>query len=81
MPSAQAIAIVTYSMLVHGWDGATALGPAVEFDGAEAALAEAVGVHIVLALRPQGLFQPEVLVASTSTPTEKIVGFSGRSPH
>ena len=81
MPAAQAIAIVTYSTLVHSWDLATALGRGVEFDEAEATLAEAVGGQIVPAMRPGGLFGSEVAVAPSAPRTERIVAFSGRHPH
>lgn len=80
MPAAQAVAIVTYSNLLHSWDLATAVGRHIEFAEAEADLAEAVGGQLVPAMRPHGLFGPEVRVPSTATPTERIVAFSGRHP-
>ena len=80
MPAAQAVAIVTYSNLMHSWDLATAVGGHVEFDEPEAQLAEAVGSQHVPAMRPRDLFGPEVPVPSTATPTERIAAFSGRHP-
>jgi uncharacterized protein (TIGR03086 family) len=79
MPAAQAVAIVTYSNLLHSWDLGTALGRRVEFDDAEARLAETVGAELVPAMRP-GLFGPEVDVVATASPTERVVAFSGRHP-
>lgn len=68
IPAGQAIAIVTFSTLVHSWDLAKAMGETVEFSDAEAALAEAVGGQIVPMLRPQGHFADEVPVPADATP-------------
>ena len=81
MPAAQAVAIVTYSNLMHSWDLATAVSHHLEFDEAEAQLAEAVGGQLVPAMRPRNLFGPEVPVPAGATPTERIAAFSGRHPH
>lgn len=80
MPAGQAVGIITYSTLIHSWDLAVAVGRKIEFDEAEAALAEAVGSQLVPALRPQDLFGPEVTAADGATPTERVVAFSGRNP-
>ncbi|MCX2932424.1 TIGR03086 family metal-binding protein [Mycobacterium sp. CVI_P3] len=80
MPAAQAIGIITYSTLVHSWDLAVAVGRPVEFDEAEANLAEAVGKNLVPPLRQQDLFGAEVETAIDATPTQRVVAFSGRSP-
>lgn len=80
VPAAQAIAIITYSTLVHSWDLAVALGEKVEFSEAEAQLAEAVGSELVPLMRPKGRFGPEVPVPPDATPTEHVVAFSGRHP-
>lgn len=57
-----------------------ALGKPIEFDEAEAALAEAVGSQLVPALRPQDLFGAEVEAGSDATPTQRVVAFAGRNP-
>lgn len=80
MPAEQAVGIITYSTLVHSWDLAIAVDRAVEFDDAEAAVAEAVGAQLVPALRPQSLFGPEITAAATATPTQRVVAFAGRHP-
>lgn len=80
MPAAQAIGIVTYSTLIHSWDLAVAINRVVEFDDAEAALAEQVGSALVPALRPQDLFGPEVHTDGTATATQRVVAFAGRHP-
>ncbi|MBB3602244.1 uncharacterized protein (TIGR03086 family) [Mycolicibacterium sp. BK556] len=80
MPAGQAIGIVTYSTLLHSWDLARALGRRVEFDDAEAELAEAVGQQLVPPLRQQELFGAEVNPANGATATQRVVAFSGRSP-
>ncbi|WP_179469375.1 TIGR03086 family metal-binding protein [Mycolicibacterium vinylchloridicum] len=80
MPAGQAMAIVTYSTLLHSWDLAVALNRPLEFDDAEAELAEAVGTQLVPPLRQQQLFGAEVRPASGATPTQRVVAFSGRSP-
>ncbi|HEX3829224.1 MAG TPA: TIGR03086 family metal-binding protein [Sporichthyaceae bacterium] len=78
IPAGQAIAIVTYSTLVHSWDLARAMGETVEFNGAEAGLAEAVGGQLVPTMRPSGLFGPEQPTSPDATPTERVIAFSGR---
>lgn len=80
MPAEQALGIVTYSTLVHSWDLAIAVNRPVEFDAAEAAVAEAVGAQLVPALRPQNLFGPEIVTTATETPTQRVVAFAGRHP-
>ena len=80
MPASQAIGIITYSTLVHSWDLAVAVGRSVEFDQAEAELAEAVGMQLVPALRQQELFGAQVQTATGATPTQRVVAFSGRNP-
>ncbi len=80
MPAAQAIGIITYSTLIHSWDVAVAVGQAVEFDDAEAALAEAVGAALVPALQPQGMFGPEIELGGGASPTQRVIAFAGRNP-
>ncbi len=80
MPADQAIGIITYSTLVHSWDLAVAVDRPVEFDDAEATLAEAVGSQLVPALRPQNLFGPAVTAGAEATPTQRVVAFAGRHP-
>lgn len=80
MPGERAIGIITYSTLVHSWDLAIAVHRPVEFDDAEAAVAEAVGAHLVPALRPQNLFGPAITTGATATPTQRVVAFAGRHP-
>jgi uncharacterized protein (TIGR03086 family) len=80
MPAEQAIGIITYSTLVHSWDLAVAVGRPVEFDEAEAELAEAVGMHLVPPLRQQELFGTEVETGTGASPTQRVVAFSGRNP-
>ncbi|MBA3743976.1 TIGR03086 family metal-binding protein [Sporichthya sp.] len=82
VPAAQAIAIITYSNLIHSWDLAVAMaiGEKVEFSEAEAQLAEAVGSQLVPMMRPKGRFGPEVPAAPDATPTQRVVAFSGRTP-
>lgn len=80
VPAADAVAIVTYSNLIHSWDLAVALGRRVEFDHAEAELARAVGERIVPSMRSQAFFGPEVHVAVGATPTERVLAFAGRTP-
>ncbi|GAA2802078.1 TIGR03086 family metal-binding protein [Mycolicibacterium pallens] len=80
MPAGQAVGIVTYSTLIHGWDLAVAINRAVEFDEAEATLAEQVGSALVPALRPQDLFGPAVPTDGGATPTQRVVAFAGRHP-
>ena len=80
MPAAEAISIITYSTLIHSWDVAVAVGRTVEFDDAEAALAEAVGAALVPALQPQGLFGPEVELGDDASPTQRVIAFAGRNP-
>jgi uncharacterized protein (TIGR03086 family) len=80
MSAAQAVAIITYSTLIHSWDLAVAIGEPVEFTAAEADLAGAVGSQIVPAMRPKGLFSAEVQVPAGATPTQRLVAFAGRNP-
>ena len=80
MPAAQAIAIVTFSTLIHSWDLAGALGEPVEFTEGEAALAEGVAAALVPGTRPAGLFAAEVTAPATATPTQRVIAFTGRSP-
>ena len=80
VPAAQAIAVLTYSTLVHSWDLAVAIGEKVDFTEAEAQLAEAVGGQLVPTMRPKGRFGPEVQAAPDATPTQRVVAFSGRNP-
>lgn len=80
MPAEQAVGIITYSTLVHSWDLAIAVNRPVEFDDAEATVAEAVGSQLVPALRPQNLFGPEIITGATATPTQRVVAFAGRHP-
>jgi uncharacterized protein (TIGR03086 family) len=80
LPAAQAIAIITFSTLVHSWDLARALGERVEFTASEATLAEAVGAQLVPTLRPAGLFGPEAATPPQATATQRVIAFSGRTP-
>jgi uncharacterized protein (TIGR03086 family) len=80
LPSGQAIAIITFSTLVHSWDLAWALGERIEFTAAEATLAEAVGGQLVPSVREQGLFGPEVHPPTQSSATQRVIAFTGRSP-
>jgi uncharacterized protein (TIGR03086 family) len=80
MPASQAVAIVTFSTLVHSWDLARAIGDCVEFTEDEALLAEAVGGQLVPAMRPGGLFGAEVEVGPDATPTQRVIAFTGRAP-
>ncbi|GAY14956.1 TIGR03086 family metal-binding protein [Mycobacterium sp. shizuoka-1] len=80
MPAAQAVGIITYSTLVHSWDLAVATGRPVEFDDAEAGLAEAVGGQLVPPLRQQELFGAAVETRADATPTQRVVAFAGRNP-
>ena len=80
MSAGQAVGIITFSTLVHSWDLAVAIGRPVEFEEHEAALVEAVGSQLVPALRPQGLFGPEVSAGAGATPTQRLVAFAGRNP-
>jgi uncharacterized protein (TIGR03086 family) len=80
MPIAKAIAIVTFSTLVHSWDLAWALGERVEFTAAEATLAEAVGNELVPASRAHGIFGPEIPAPPQATATQRVIAFTGRAP-
>lgn len=80
LPAGQAIAVITFSTLIHSWDVAHGIGHEVEFTPAEAELAEAVGGIVVPMLRPGGLFADEVSVAAEATPTQRVVAYTGRSP-
>ena len=82
MPSSTAIAVSTFSTLVHGWDLARSLNPAVPTDMPDALLelGEAVAAAIVPPLRDLGRFGPPVPVAPGAGRTERLVAFTGRSP-
>lgn len=80
MTATQAIGIITYSTLVHSWDLAVAVGRSVEFDEAEAELAELVGGQLVPPLRQQELFGAEIQARTDANPTQRVVAFSGRHP-
>jgi uncharacterized protein (TIGR03086 family) len=80
LPIAKAIAIVTFSTLVHSWDLAWALGERVEFTAAEATLAEAVGNELVPATRAYGLYGAEVPAPAQATATQRVIAFTGRAP-
>jgi len=80
MPIDKAIAIVTFSTLVHSWDLAWALGERVEFTAAEATLAEAVGNELVPATRAYGLYGPEVPAPAQASATQRVIAFTGRAP-
>ncbi len=80
MPAVEAISIITYSTLIHSWDVAVAVGRTVEFDEAEAALAEAVGAALVPALQPQGMFGPQIQLTGEASPTQRVIAFAGRNP-
>ncbi|MGQ0463724.1 MAG: TIGR03086 family metal-binding protein [Sporichthyaceae bacterium] len=80
MPASQAIAIVTFSTLVHSWDLAWALGERIEFTATEATLAEAVGGELVPPTRQSGLFGAEVHAPIHATPTQRVIAFTGREP-
>ncbi|WP_328360444.1 TIGR03086 family metal-binding protein [Mycobacterium sp. NBC_00419] len=80
MAAEQAVGIITYSTLIHSWDLAVALDQTVEFDAAEAELAEAVGAQLVPALRPQNLFGPAIATETAATPTQRVIAFAGRHP-
>lgn len=80
LPAGQAIAIITFSTLVHSWDLAWALGERVEFTAAEATLAEAVGGRLVPAMREKGLYGPELHPPLQASATQRVVAFTGRSP-
>jgi len=79
LPAGQAIAIVTFSTLVHSWDLAWALRERVEFTAAEATLAEAVGGQLVPAMRSKGLFGPECHPPAQASATQRVVAFTGRA--
>lgn len=80
MPAGQAIAIITFSTLVHGWDLATAMGESREFSDEENAVGRAVADQLVPMTRPQGLFGPEVPSPPAASPTQKLLAFTGRAP-
>ncbi|HTK62059.1 MAG TPA: TIGR03086 family metal-binding protein [Pseudonocardia sp.] len=80
MPAAQALAILTFSTLIHSWDLARAIGEAVEFTEEEAALAEGVAAGLVPDTRPAGLFGAELTPPPAATPTQRVIAFTGRSP-
>ncbi|MGQ0842961.1 MAG: TIGR03086 family metal-binding protein [Sporichthyaceae bacterium] len=80
VPASQAVAVVTFSTLVHSWDLAWALGERVEFTPTEATLAEAVGGELIPPTRPQGLFGAEVHPPIHATATQRVIAFTGREP-
>lgn len=80
MPKSQAIAIITFSTLVHSWDLAWALGDRIEFTASEAVLAEAVGGEPIPPTRPAGLFGAEVHAPIHATATQRVIAFTGREP-
>jgi uncharacterized protein (TIGR03086 family) len=80
MPKSQAIAILTFSTLVHSWDLAWTLGERVEFTASEATLAEAVGGELIPPTRQAGLFGAEVHVPLQATATQRVIAFTGREP-
>lgn len=80
MTASEALGTVTYSTLIHSWDLGVAVGRRIEFDDAEAALAQAVGSRLVPPLRPQQLFAQEVEADTQASPTQRVIAFSGRNP-
>jgi len=80
IPAGQAVAIITFSTLVHSWDLAWALGERVEFNTAEATLAETVAGTLVPQMRDAGLFAPEVAPPMQASATQRVIAFTGRSP-
>lgn len=82
IPTSQAIAIITFSTLVHSWDLAVAMGEpqTVTFTEDEADLAQAVADQLVPMTRPDGLYGPEVGAPADASPTHRIVAFTGRNP-
>lgn len=82
IPTGQAIAIITFSTLVHSWDLAVAMGErdTVTFTEDEAVLAQAVADQLVPMTRPEGLYGPEVPAPADASPTQRIVAFTGRNP-
>lgn len=80
VPASQAIAVVTFSTLVHSWDLAWALGERVEFTPTEATLAEAVGGELIPPTRQSGLFGAEVHAPIHATATQRVIAFTGREP-
>lgn len=79
IPAGQALAIITFSTLVHSWDLATAMGKKIELTDDEVALGEAVASQIVPLMRPKGLFGPEIPTAASPTSTHRLMAFTGRS--
>jgi uncharacterized protein (TIGR03086 family) len=80
IPTSQAVAIVTFSTLIHSWDLAWALGERIEFSATEATLAEAVGGDLVPPTRQSGLFGAEVHAPIHATVTQRVIAFTGREP-
>jgi uncharacterized protein (TIGR03086 family) len=80
LPAGQAVAIITFSTLIHSWDLARALGQNVSFTAGEAELAEGVAGIVVPMLRPQGLFADEVATTDGASPTQRVIALTGRSP-
>jgi uncharacterized protein (TIGR03086 family) len=80
LPAGQAIAIITFSTLVHSWDLAWALGDRIEFTAAEATLAEAVGGQLVPMFRDKGLYGPACHTPPQASATQRVIAFTGRYP-
>lgn len=80
MPAGQALAIITFSTVVHGWDLAVATGQAGELPEHLAEAAQQVAAELVPVLRPRGLFAHDVDLAGEATPTQRLVALTGRKP-
>lgn len=74
MPAGQALAIITFSTVVHGRDLAVATGQAGELPEHLAEAAQQVAAELVPVLRPRGLFAHDVDLAGKPRP------LSGSSP-
>lgn len=75
-----ALAIITFSTVVHGWDLAVATGQAGELPEHLAEAAQQVAAELVPVLRPRGLFAHDVDLAGEATPTQRLVALTGRKP-
>lgn len=80
MPAGQALAIITFSTVVRGWDLAVATGQAGELPEHLAEAAQQVAAELVPVLRPRGLFAHDVDLAGEATPTQRLVALTGRKP-
>ncbi len=83
LPAGQAIAIITFSTLVHSWDLAWALGERVEFTAAEATLDESRPSAASWSRRcgEKGLYGPEVCTPRCRpAPPSGWWYFTGRGP-